>query len=310
MNPQEKTTNPNANSLQVKPRQSLFRLMGRLRSYYFLLPAVVLVGVFLVLPFLWTSYLSFTDYRGLGKAPFVGLSNYVRLVQDPILLQSLANTFLWLVGSLLLPVGIGLLVAAVTFNLAGGALYRLPFLLPYALSGAAVGVLWSFMLQGGGAVNGILVALGLGALSQDWLLTPPLNTLSMIVAHTWQATGVSVVLFLVGLQAIPPEPIEAARVDGAGGWTLFRHITLPLLRPMTIVVIGITLVNSLKTFDIIWVMTQGGPYRSSETLAVTMFRETFLLFRYGSGAAVAVVLSVIVFLLSWLYLRRTLRRSP
>jgi ABC-type sugar transport system permease subunit len=139
------------------------------------------------------------------------------------------------------------------------------------------------------------------------LLSPPWNTLTMILAHTWQATGVSVVLFLVGLQAIPRDPIEAARIDGATGWTLFRYITWPLLRPMTVVVIGISLVNSLKTFDVIWVMTQGGPYRSSETLAVTMYRETFLLFRYGYGAAIAVVLSIIVFSLSWLYLRRTLR---
>jgi multiple sugar transport system permease protein len=291
----------------AEPRRSFPRILGGAGAYFFLLPAVVLVGAFLILPFLRTFYLSFTDYGGLGEAQFVGLSNYVGMFQDPILLRSFLNTLLWLVGSLLLPVGIGLLVSAVTFNLAGGALYRLPFLLPYALSGAAVGVLWSFMLRGDGAANGMFEAVGLESLTQDWLLQFPLNTLSMIVAHTWQATGVSVVLFLVGLQAIPPEPIEAARIDGAEGLTLFRHITLPLLTPMTVVVIGITLVNSLKTFDIIWVMTQGGPYRSSETLAVTMYRETFLLFRYGSGAAVAVVLSALVLLLSWLYLRRTLR---
>ncbi|MDQ3411008.1 MAG: sugar ABC transporter permease, partial [Chloroflexota bacterium] len=104
-----------------------------------------------------------------------------------------------------------------------------------------------------------------------------------------------------------PDPIEAARLDGAEGWRLFRDMTLPLLRPMTVVIIGISLVNSLKTFDIIWIMTQGGPYRSSETLAVTMYRETFVLFRHGYGAAIAVVLSIFVVAISWLYLQRSMK---
>lgn len=281
--------------------------MGRSAPYLFLLPAVALVCAFLIWPFVRTVYLSLTDYGGMGEAGFVGFANYVNFVQDPILVRSVGNTLLWLVGSLLLPVGLGLFVAVISFDLSGGALYRIPFLLPYALSGTAIGVVWEFMLRRDGAVNEILGAIGLGSLSQAWLLTPPLNTLSMIVASTWQGMGISVILFLVGLQTIPVEPIEAARIDGAEGWTLFRYITLPLLTPMTVVVVGITLVNSLKTFDIIWVMTQGGPARSSETLAVTMYRETFLLFEYGYGSAVAVVLSVIVLVISWMYLRRQMR---
>jgi ABC-type sugar transport system permease subunit len=295
------------NHSQAKWRWSLPYLVGRSKPYWYLLPAVVLVGIFLVVPFLWTSYWSFTTYGGLGAAKFVGFSNYLRLLQDPVLFTSFANTFAWVVGSLLLPVGIGLLIAVLTFELAGGALYRLPFLLPYALSGAAVGVLWSFILRDDGALNSMLGVMGLEELTRSWLLLPPWNTFAMILAHTWQATGVSVILFLVGLQAIPRDPIEAARIDGATGWTLFRYITWPLIRPMTVVVIGITLVGSLKTFDLIWVMTEGGPYRSSETLAVTMYRETFVLFRYGYGATVAIMLSGIVLLLSGVYLRRTLR---
>jgi multiple sugar transport system permease protein len=131
----------------------------------------------------------------------------------------------------------------------------------------------------------------------------------MIVASTWQAVGVSVLLFIIGLQVIPPEPIQSARLDGADGWRLFRDMTLPMLAPMTIVVVGISLVNSLKTFDIVWIMTQGGPYRSSETLAVMMYRETFVLFRHGYGAAIAVMLSVIVLAVSLIYLSRTLRNT-
>jgi multiple sugar transport system permease protein len=192
-------------------------------------------------------------------------------------------------------------------GLNGGAALRLPFLIPYAMSGTAIGVMWEFMLRGNGAINNTLEQLGLDRFAEKWLLQPPLNTWSMILASTWQSVGVSVLLFLIGLQVIPQDPIEAARIDGAEGWRLFRDMTFPLLRPMTVVVVGISLVNSLKTFDIIWVMTQGGPYRSSETLAVTMYRETFLLFRHGYGSAIAVLLSLIVLVVSSVYLRRTLR---
>ncbi len=281
----------------------------RLAPYLFLVPAVALVGGWLLWPFARTAYLSLTEFNGIGAVTFVGADNYTTLLDDPVLTDSFTNTLSWVVGTLLLPVGIGLLIAVLTYELTGGALYRLPFLLPYALSGTAIGVMWEFMLRSTGGANSLLALIGLERLQQSWLLKPPLNTWSMIVASTWQSVGVSVLLFLVGLQVLPRDPLEAARLDGAAGWRLFRDITFPLLRPMTIVVVGISLVNSLKTFDVIWVMTQGGPYRSSETLAVTMYRETFLLSRHGYGSAIAVVLSVIVLGASWLYLSRTLRST-
>jgi multiple sugar transport system permease protein len=285
------------------------RALHRLTPYLFLLPALLLVGGWLLWPFVRTAYLSFTEYEGIGEATWVGLENYSTLFGDPILTDSFTNTLYWVIGTLLLPVGLGLLIAVLSYELSGGSLYRLPFLIPYALSGTAIGVMWEFMLRSNGALNGVLELVGLESLTRSWLLRPPLNTWSMIFASTWQSVGVSVLLFLIGLQVIPRDPIEAARLDGADGFRLFRDITFPLLRPMTIVVVGISLVNSLKTFDVIWVMTQGGPYRSSETLAVTMYRETFLIFRHGYGSAIAVVLSVIVLGVSVIYLSRTLRST-
>ena len=281
--------------------------MDRVVPYLFLAPALLLVAVLLLWPFTRTVILSFTDSSGASGGSFVGFDNYTRLASDPILGDAMVNTLLWVIGTLVLPVGIGLLVAVVSFDLERASFARLPFLIPYAVSGTAIGVMWEFMLRGNGAINSSLEALGLESFVESWLLRPPLNTWSMIVASTWQSVGVCVLLFLIGLQVIPRDPVEAARLDGAEGWRLFRDITFPLLRPMTIVVVGISLVNSLKTFDIIWVMTQGGPYRSSETLAVTMYRETFLLFRHGYGSAIAVLLSVIVLTVSWIYLSRTLR---
>lgn len=306
---EQQLTTPERSDPSRPNRSGWARSMDRATPYLFLVPALILAGGLLLWPFAETLILSFTDSNGTSLGSFVGIDNYTRLAQDPILNDSLLNTVFWVIGTLVFPVGIGLIVAVASFEAKGGALLRLPFLIPYALSGAAIGVMWEFMLRGNGAINNTLEIMGLESFTQQWLLRPPLNTWSMIFASTWQSVGVCVLLFLVGLQVVPQEPVEAAKLDGAEGWTLFRDITFPLLRPMTIVVIGISLVNSLKTFDIIWVMTQGGPYRSSETLAVTMYRETFLLFRHGYGSAIAVLLSVIVIVVSWIYLSRTLRAS-
>ncbi|QDB80711.1 sugar ABC transporter permease [Georgenia wutianyii] len=258
------------------------------------------------LPFLWTSYLSLTDFNGLGEPEFVGLDKYREMFADAGFLTSLRNTLLWVVGTLVLPVGLGLLLAVLTHGLKGAFWYRLPFLLPYAISGVAVGVIWTFILQSGGALDEALAAVGLESLVQRWLLDAPLNTVVMIGAATWQGAGVNALLFGIGLQSIPKEPIEAARVDGASGWTLFRTMTWPLLTPLTTVVVGLAIVGSLKQFDIIWAMTKGGPGTSSETLALTMYKETFVSNDYGLGAAVAVFLTVVTVAASVLYLRRQL----
>jgi ABC-type sugar transport system permease subunit len=274
----------------------------------FLAPAVGLVAVLMIVPFLDTAYRSFFADNGFTRT-FVGLDNYAALFTSAGFGQTVVNTLMWVAGTLALPVLIGLLIAVGTHELRWGAVARFSLVLPYALSGAATAVVWMFVLRDDGALNSALAAVGLGALEQGWLLEWPLNTVVMIVASTWQGTGVAVILFLIGLQAIPPSTIEAAKLDGASGTRLFWHITLPQLRPITVVVVGISVVNSLKTFDIVWLLTQGGPGTASETLALTMYRETFTLARYGAGAAVAVVLTVVVVAVSWVYLRRQLRAN-
>lgn len=275
-------------------------------AWGFLAPGVVAVVLVLHLPVLYTVFLSFTDFNGLGDPDFVGIDNYVRMFRDPAVLTSIVNTLLWVVGTLVVPVGLGLVVAYLAFGLPGGAWLRVPFLVPYALSGVAVGVVFSFVLQNGGALSQALAFLGLPGSELRWLQDAPLNTFAMIIASAWQGVGVNALLFTVGLQSIPKEPLEAAKVDGAVGWRLFRHMIWPLLRPSTTIVVGLSIVNSLKTFDIVQSMTQGGPNRVSETLGVTMYRNTFLNSEYGLGAAVALFLTVITLAASIIYLRRQL----
>ncbi|TDV38568.1 carbohydrate ABC transporter permease [Actinophytocola oryzae] len=298
-----KTTKP-----PTRPRDGRAGLaVPRATTAAYLFLAVGLVAVVLLVPMGVTVWRSL--FGDTAAAEFAGVDGYRNIYADEVLARSLLNTLIWVVGSLLLPVGVGLAVAVLTSTARWGRVAQFAVVLPYALSGSAVAVIGSFLLRTDGAVNSALGGLGLDGWRQSWLLEWPLNTISAILVNTWQSTGVAVILFLVGLRAVPPDTLEAAALDGAVGWRRFWYVTFPQLRAATAVVVGITLANALRAFDVVWVLTAGGPARSSETLALSMYRETFLLNNPGTGAALAVVLTVIVLLSSWIYLRSQLR-SP
>ena len=288
-----------ATTAAPKPRRPAWAGFG-----FLLVPVALVIGV-MVVPFLITAGDSVFSDNGLHRT-FVGLGNYAALFRDSGFGHALLNTLMWVVGTLVLPVLLGLIFAVLFDSVRWGVLARWAVTIPYALSGSATALLWTFLLQSDGAVNQILAGIGLAGWQQEWLLQWPLNTVTMIVVTAWQGTGAALILFLIGLQSIPAETIEAGRLDGANGLALFWNIIVPQLRPMTVVVVGISIVNSMKTFDIVWLLTKGGPGTESETLALTMYRETFTLNHYGFGAAVSVVLTVIVVIASWVYLRRQL----
>ncbi|MCU1526929.1 MAG: binding-protein-dependent transport system inner rane component [Frondihabitans sp.] len=275
-------------------------------AWAFMGPGVLLVLLAMYIPVVYTIYLSLTNYNGLASPKFVGGANYVTMFEDPAFLASALNTLIWVIGTLIVPVGMGLLVAYLSFGLKGSAIFRIPFLIPYALSGVAIGVVFNFIFQNGGALSQALAFLHLPGSETRWLQEAPLNTIVMILASSWQGIGVNALLFIVGLQSIPKEPLEAARIDGANGWRLFTSMVWPLLRPSTTIVVGLSIVNSLKTFDIVETMTQGGPNRVSETLGVTMYTDTFQNDQYGLGAAVAIFLTIVTVAASVFYLRRQL----
>jgi multiple sugar transport system permease protein len=278
-------------------------------TYLFLAPAALGVLFVLVYPVFKTLWYSLTDTEGAGVGKFVGITNYQALIKDPILLRTMSNVAIWTIGTMALPVMLGLIIAYVALGLKGSSIYRMIFLMPYVLSGVAVASIWFHIFQTKGLVNQFLRGIGLEKYQQAWLLNYPQNTISMIIAATWAGTGLIVVLFTVGLQNIPLHTVEAATLDGANGWQMFRNIIWPQLKQIRAVVIGTALANSLRTFDIVWVMTQGGPSRSSETLGVTMYRESFLLNRYGYGASIAVLLMVLVIGVSYFTLRGGLKRE-
>jgi ABC-type sugar transport system permease subunit len=282
----------------------------RLVPYLYVLPAVAFIGLFLLYPMVVTLWQSFTNFDGITDPVFTGLDNYAELFADPNFLLSLRNTLIWTVASVIFPVTLGLLFALAINGIRGSGFFKTSVYLPATISAAAVGILFTFVFDpGNGVINAFLEAIGLGALKQRWLFESPLNTFAMIGAYTWQQTGLNMMLFLVGLQGLPLEPLEAAKLDGCSPWRLTRQIVIPMLMPYIVIATLLAVVNGFKVFDLIWVMTQGGPSRSSETLAVTMYREAFILFRLGYSAAIAVVISIAALAFSYSYMRTVVRQE-
>jgi ABC-type sugar transport system permease subunit len=285
-------------------------LLQRLVPFLYVLPAVAFVGFFLLYPMVVTLWQSFTSFDGITDPVFNGLDNYRELFADPNFLLSLRNTLIWTVASVIFPVTLGLVFALGINGIRGAGFFKTSVYLPATISAAAVGILFTFIFDpANGVINASLDLIGLGALRQRWLFEAPLNTFSMIAAYTWQQTGLNMMLFLVGLQGLAHEPLEAAKLDGCTSWQLTRRIVLPMLMPYIVIATLLAVINGFKVFDLIWVMTQGGPSRTSETLAVTMYREAFILFRLGYSASIAVIISIAAIAFSYFYMRSVVKQE-
>ncbi len=273
--------------------------MKKENPYLFLVPAAVLVLLAELIPVAYTTYLGFMKWDIITPPKWVGLSNYVRVFSTPELLNASKNTVIWVVGTMVFPVGFALLLANLINSVVKfRGVFKAIFFIPATLSPTVAGIFWRRVLASRhGALNAMLAACGSSPITL--LTNPKLNTFVMLGVWTWQFLGLNLILFLVGLETIPKEPLEAARVDGANFWQVFWHVTLPLLRPMTLVVIANATINSVRMFDIPWVMIEGGPGRASETLAISLYKESFLLFRMGLGSAIAVVISLLTMLLAF-----------
>jgi ABC-type sugar transport system permease subunit len=278
-------------------------------SYAMILPAFILVFVLLIIPMFQNIYYSFFEWDGIKTPVFIGFQNYLSTISDNNFLISLRNTLIWVGFTLVFPVMGGLLIAVFIKGIVLENFFKSIFFIPITISFVATGIIWNYMFSREmGVINNFLPLIGIHK-KISWLTEVPLNTFALLVGWTWQQLGINMVLFLMGLVTIPKDQTEAAMIDGANRWQLFLHVTFPMLRPITTIVITMAMVNSFKAFDIIYVMTRGGPARTSETLAVTMFRETFTLFRMGYGAAISVILSVIVIAVSAVYIKRMTRKD-
>lgn len=276
---------------------------------FLLVPAVIELGL-VFWPAINSFYLSLTKWEGAGVPVFVGLQNYNELFSDGIFQQALRNNVVWAIGFGLLSVGGGLGLALVLNKPRPGiGLYRSAIYLPMVFSLAVTGLFWRVLYQPDGVVNSALAGLGLGSFEHQWLADPDTALYAVLVAAIWRQVGYVMVLYLAGLKSTDPTLDDAAAVDGASAWQRFRHITMPQLRGVSAVVFAVTVIDSLRTFDVVWAMTKGGPYHASELLSTYMFQQgfTFLNLGYASAAAVVIFALAIVFIIS--YLIRTFRQE-
>lgn len=272
-----------------------------LSGYLFMLPALALISLFTLLPFLQGVLLSFQSWDGVGlDAPFVGLRNYERVFADNTFWASMKNVALF--GLIGFCVGNALslgMAVAVSANPRGSTFFRIVYYLPGVFSVVVVGMMWKWILQNTvGIVNRTLNATGLDFLAQNWLADPAIALPSVGGVYVWYHWGFGFLLFLAGLQGVPRELYEAASIDGAGAWGRFRFITWPQLAPVTTIIAILTLLSALQIFGTVQVLTNGGPGYHTEVPTLRIYKEAFDFHRYGSSAAMSVVFGTILILLS------------
>lgn len=277
--------------------------------YLFLLIPVVIYLVWVIGPMFYTFYLSLTDWNGLTSPTFIGLRNYERLFQDKVFFLSLKNNLKWLLAFVTIPVALGLLLAmALNKSIPGEKIFKMSFYMPMVLAMVVSGLIWGWMYHPkGGLINTFLVATGLFEKGPSWLSDRDIVLYSIIIVAIWRQVGYVMVLYLAGLKSINPQLLEAAHIDGATGWQTFWRILLPLLTPVTIIVLVISVVDSLRAFDLVSVMTRGGPANASSVLANFMYIESFNNYKMGYGAAIAVIIFLISLGFIFLYLWRVMQ---
>ena len=287
------------------------RLQDTLLITLFLLPALILFLLFVIYPIFRSLYFSMFDWNGLGPAvDFVGLQNFTDIMTDTVFLKALGNVGLIVAFSLGLQLPLALALAVmVGRDLPGRGLFRTIFFLPYVLSEVNVAIMWMLLFNPNpdrGLINAVVVALG--GEPVGWLSDTNIVLWAVFIALTWKYFGFHMLLYLAGLQNIPAELEEAARIDGANSFQNFFYITLPLLGSTIRTSVYLSVLGSIQQFILVWIMTKGGPVNASETLATYMYRFGFVRFQLGYGSAVAIYMFLICLAFSLIYQR--LSRQP
>ncbi|GAB2919413.1 sugar ABC transporter permease [Nonomuraea sp. N2-4H] len=276
----------------------------------FLLPALVLFLLLVVAPMLVAVYSSAFKWNGFGGLPtdFIGLDNFTRLFTSEIFAQDLWHLLVLVLFSICIQLPFSLAIAMLlNQRIRGRTLYRVVFFAPYVLSEVITGVLFSLILSpGSGMANQILSLVGL---ESEWLADPDTVMPSLFLVMTWKYFGFHMMIYLAGRQNIPNELIEAAQIDGATGWKTFRYVTLPLLGPTIRISVFLSVIYTIQLFDLVWILTGGGPSHSSETMAVTMMEWGFKRSQVGYASAISVVMFALSLVFALLYQRFVMRRD-
>jgi len=295
----------------AQPAQRRRKYAKLLTILLFLAPAAVIYIYFVIFPVVQSIYYSLYKWNGLGPITnFIGLDNYTKALGDKTFTTALSHNLLIAVLSIFIQLPLSLMLALlVARHMPGRSIFRMIFFLPYVLSDVTTGVIWSFVYKPeGGLINSAISSLNLGE-PQAWLGNTDLALFAVFVVMCWKYFGFHLILYVAGLQQIPADLEEAAKIDGASTLQVLRHITIPLLGSTIRISIFLSILGSLQYFDLIWVMTNGGPVGASETMATYMIKNGFQRFQLGYGSAVGVILFSLCFIFSIAYQRVVLRRD-
>jgi putative chitobiose transport system permease protein len=278
-------------------------LLRPLTPYFFLLPALMVLGLTVFYPALQAFLLSFTDYDLMSDPRWVGVANFQRLWSDRVFWQTLQNTLLYLVGvvPILVTLPLGLAILA-NQKLRGIRWFRVAYYTPVVISMVVAGIAWKWLYADNGLLNQVLRLGGISATGIPWLTSPQWALFSVMVVTIWKGLGYYMVIYLAGLQAIPVDLYEAAAIDGSDGLRKHWDITVPLMRPYLFLVGVISAISATKVFEEIYIMTQGGPLNSSKTIVYYVYDMAFKELRISYACTIGLVMFVIIFSLSILRL--------
>lgn len=282
-----------------KTKKSTTIRRNRITAYTFLLPNIIGFLLFILVPVIASFFMSFTSWNGFGDIEFIGLDNYVQLLKDENFKISFLNSILFMVISVPVTLFLSVLIAVIlNQGVRFVKVFRTAVFLPYVTATIAVAAVWQLIFNPTmGPINGMLMKLGIDQ-PPGWLSSPSWALISVSIVYIWHSIGYYMVLFLAGLQSIPDYLYEAADLDGAGPISKFFRITLPMLSPVLFFTTIIGVINSFKVFDLIYVLTGGGPGRSTHVLVYDIYNSAFKQFEYGYASAMAYVLFLLILLIS------------
>ncbi|MFD0716360.1 carbohydrate ABC transporter permease [Paenibacillus sp. GCM10027626] len=267
--------------------------------YLFVAPAVLLFAFTILVPIVMTFAFSFYDWNGVGRMTFVGLDNYARALQDQIYLNSYWHILIYIVATVLLEVVVGLgLAGLITLGRKGSGLFRVAFFMPVMLPMIVVSYLWKFVYNSDfGLINSVLNAIGLESWTRVWLGDPKTALIAICIVSGWVYAGFYMTIFYSGIQRIPKEVYESAYLDGASEWQIFTKIKIPMIRGLVDTGIMLCVLTGFQAFDLFYVMTNGGPYNTTEIVTTYLVKVVFTNMSIGYGSALAVLMTLVIALI-------------
>ncbi len=273
-------------------------------AFIFLVVPLILLSIFVFFPIIFAFIVSFYDWNLLlPDKPFIGLANYIEVLKDPVFMKAVKNTVIYTMGVVPTQTLLALFLAfMMNRKFKGRTFFRVAFYLPAITSSVVTSIIFVWIYSRPGLLNYLLSQIGINS-EIDWLTNPNTVLFSIMALNIWTTSGYFMISFLAGLQNIPVSLYEAAEIDGASTWTQFWKITFPMVRPVTYFVVVMSLIGCFQVFDQVFVMSSGGPDNASTTMSYYAYKNSFKYFRFGFGAAAAVILAIIIFATTWLQKR-------